>query len=246
MRLMGGGYGAPQPLPAGGRSPRSTGKDAGVQVSRVDAVRPREPGAGQDVEGLGEAVLVLGLDALVVEVVGVTLGAEAGRRQVGDEAVEVRLLVQHQVLPGAGPGLLGLVEDLRLLLDELVDGDEDRVLQARRPFLARSARRFPCRAGSWRRRRRPPPVGGVGVGSGDGRGRGRRRGRPSPAAGEGRRANSPRAATAVTGIRLRRTSIGTSPSLNAPIHRWPKRKLYPPPPGQTSPFGPSAQALTQL
>ena len=33
MRLIGGGYGAPQPLPAGGASARSTGKDAGVQVS---------------------------------------------------------------------------------------------------------------------------------------------------------------------------------------------------------------------
>ena len=33
MRLISGGYGAPQPLPAGGRSLRSTGKEAGVQVS---------------------------------------------------------------------------------------------------------------------------------------------------------------------------------------------------------------------
>ena len=120
------------------------------------------------------------------------------------------------------------------------------------PF-AHSALTLPLPIGQLEALTPPPPVGGVGVGwGGTVVGGVDVEGDPPPPQERARRENSPRAATAGMGIRLRKTSMGTDPLLNAPKPGlnapipMAQKKTVPPSTGHTSPFGPLSQALTHL
>ena len=114
---IGGGYGLPQPLPAGGMSSPDHGERGGGARAAIGvAVVPHVTGTGQHVEGLREAVLVLDLDLLIAAVAGVALRAQAVALQLGHHAVQVTFAVDHLVVPDTDRhGLVLQVEELRLL-----------------------------------------------------------------------------------------------------------------------------------
>ena len=117
--------------------------------------------ARQHIEVLGEPVLVLDQDPLVVAVVWVALRAVSRGHQVGDEAAQVGLLVEDAELAGARSRFVALVEELGMLLHEQVHGP----VQGPSSFeevLTHSALTSPLPSAQLAPTPPPPPVGGVG------------------------------------------------------------------------------------